>query len=157
MVYFLTTLSQLSFCTPPPHPMGFPVAQLAKNPPAMRETWVQSLGWEDPLEKGKATHSSILAWRIPWTVYSPWGCRVGHNWATFTFFSPAPWLISREMDQSITIWNFLLRSNKTKSKANIHFFFQLHCHVDIPDQMLRLELEMSIIFLKSLQKDTYLE
>ena len=43
------------------------VAQLVKNPPAMRETWVRSLGWEDPLEKGKATHSSILAWRIPWT------------------------------------------------------------------------------------------
>ena len=44
------------------------LAQLVKNPPAMRETWVQSLGWEDSLEKGKATHSSILAWRIPWTV-----------------------------------------------------------------------------------------
>ena len=44
------------------------VAQLVKNPPAMRETWVQSLGWEDPLEKGKDTHSSILTWRIPWTV-----------------------------------------------------------------------------------------
>ena len=44
------------------------VAQLVKNPPAMQETWVQSLGLEDPLEKGKATHSSILAWRIPWTV-----------------------------------------------------------------------------------------
>ena len=44
------------------------VAQLVKNPPAMRETWVQSLGWEDPLEKEKATHSSILAWRIPWTI-----------------------------------------------------------------------------------------
>ena len=41
------------------------VAQLVKNPPAMRETWVQSLGWEDPLEEGKATHFSILAWRIP--------------------------------------------------------------------------------------------
>ena len=41
------------------------VAQLVKNLPAMQETWVQSLGWEDPLEKGKATHSSILAWRIP--------------------------------------------------------------------------------------------
>ena len=40
------------------------VAQLVKKSPAMRETWVQSLGWEDPLEKGKATHSSILAWRI---------------------------------------------------------------------------------------------
>ena len=44
------------------------VAQLVKNPPAMWETWVPSLGWEDPLEKGKATHSSILSWRIPWTV-----------------------------------------------------------------------------------------
>ena len=43
------------------------VAQLAKNPPAVQENWVPSLGWEDPLEKGKATHSSILAWRIPWT------------------------------------------------------------------------------------------
>ena len=41
------------------------LAQPLKNPPAMRETWVQSLGWEDPLEKGKATHSNILAWRIP--------------------------------------------------------------------------------------------
>ena len=44
------------------------VAQLVKNLPVMQETWVQSLGWEDPLEKGKATHSSILAWRIPRTV-----------------------------------------------------------------------------------------
>ena len=44
------------------------IAQLVKNPPAMRETLVLSLVWEDPLEKGKATHSSILAWRIPWTV-----------------------------------------------------------------------------------------
>ena len=44
------------------------IAQLVKNLPAMQETWVQSLGWKDPLEKGKATHSSILAWRIPWTV-----------------------------------------------------------------------------------------
>ena len=44
------------------------VAQLVKNLPAILETWVQSLGWEDPLEKGKATHSSNLAWKIPWTV-----------------------------------------------------------------------------------------
>ena len=44
------------------------VAQLVKNPPAMMETWVQSLGWEASLEKGNATHYSILAWRIPWTV-----------------------------------------------------------------------------------------
>ena len=43
-------------------------AQLVKNPPAMQETWVQSLDWGDPLEKGKATYCSILAWRIPWAV-----------------------------------------------------------------------------------------
>ena len=59
------------------------VAQLVRNPPTMREIWVLSLGWEDPLEKGKATHSSILAWRSPWT---PWMAsqRVGHDWVTFT-------------------------------------------------------------------------
>ena len=55
------------------------VAQVVKNPPAMQETWVQSLGWEDPLEKGIATHSIFLAWRIPRTEepgrYSPWGCK----------------------------------------------------------------------------------
>ena len=41
--------------------------KMVESPPAMQETWVQSLGWEDPLEKGTATHSSFLAWRIPWT------------------------------------------------------------------------------------------
>ena len=46
------------------------VAQRVKNPPAVQETWVQCLGWQDTLEKQKATHSSILAWRIPWTVES---------------------------------------------------------------------------------------
>ena len=54
------------------------VAQLVKNPPATWETWVQSLGREDPLEKGKATHSSILAWRIQWTQ-SIGLQRVGHD------------------------------------------------------------------------------
>ena len=49
------------------------VAQLVKKSPAMKETWVQSLGWEDPLEKEKATHSSILAWRISW-LYLPCLC-----------------------------------------------------------------------------------
>ena len=44
------------------------VAQMVKNLPAMQETWVLSLGWKDPLEKGMATHSGILAWRIAWTL-----------------------------------------------------------------------------------------
>ena len=43
------------------------MAQMVKNPPAMLETWVRALGWEDPQEEGTATHSSIIAWRIPWT------------------------------------------------------------------------------------------
>ena len=63
---------------------AFQVAQTVKNPPAVQETWVQSLGWEDPLEKGTATHSSILAWRIAWTeepgrLQSRGSQRVGHN------------------------------------------------------------------------------
>ena len=53
-------VSELLTCSPL-------VAHMVKNLPAMLETWVRSLGWEDPLEKGKATHSNILAWRIPWT------------------------------------------------------------------------------------------
>ena len=60
------------------------VAQLVKNPPAKQETWVRSLDWEDPLEKGKVTHSSILAWRIPWTAESMGSQRVWHDWAIFT-------------------------------------------------------------------------
>ena len=65
------------------YPLQYPwaslVVQLVKNPPAMQEPWVQSLGWEDPLEKGKATHSSILAWRISWTIQSMESQRVGHD------------------------------------------------------------------------------
>ena len=63
---------------------GFLVAQLVKNLPAMQETWVLSLGQEDPLEKGMATHSSTLAWKIPWTeepgaLQSRGSLRVGHD------------------------------------------------------------------------------
>ena len=62
---------------------------MAKNLPAIRETWVQSLGWEDPLEEGMGTHSSILAWRIPWTeepggLQSIGSPRVRHDCVTHT-------------------------------------------------------------------------
>ena len=59
------------------------MTQMVKNPPEMSETWVQSLGWEDLPEKGTATHSGTLAWRIPWKKglagFSPWGRTVGHD------------------------------------------------------------------------------
>jgi len=66
---------EISLSLPSPVFLGFPGGSAGekstynvKNLPAMWETWVQSLGWEDSLEKERATHSSILAWRIPWTV-----------------------------------------------------------------------------------------
>ena len=55
------------------------IAQLVNNTPVIQETPVLFVGWEDPLEKGMAAHSSILAWRIPWTVQSTWLQRVGHD------------------------------------------------------------------------------
>ena len=72
-VYLLGFLScpidlYFCFCASTLLSLGFPCGSAGKEPPAMWETWVQSLGWEEPLEKGKATHSSILAWRIPWTL-----------------------------------------------------------------------------------------
>ena len=80
---------------PPGERIGYPlqyswaslVAETVKNPPAMWKTWVQSLGWEDPLEEGLATHSSILAWRIPWTegpggLQSVQSQNVRHDWVT---------------------------------------------------------------------------
>ena len=65
------------------------MAQMEKNLPAMQEIWVQSLGWEDPLEEGMATYSSILSWRIPWTekpggLQSTGPQRVRHDLATKT-------------------------------------------------------------------------
>ena len=68
------------------------VDQMVKILPAVQEIWVQSLGWEDPLEKGMTTPSAILAWRIPWTeepgrLQSMGSKRAGHNWTTFAFTS----------------------------------------------------------------------
>ena len=64
------------------------VAQLVKNPPAMWETWVRYLGWECPLEKGKAPHTSILVWRIPCTIQPMGSQRIGQDWVTFPFPFP---------------------------------------------------------------------
>ena len=72
---------------------GFPGGSVVKNPPAMQETRVQSLDWDNPLEKGMAIHSSILAWRIPWTedpcrLQSMGSQGVGHDWATnYTYYA----------------------------------------------------------------------
>ena len=85
------------------------MAQLVKNPSAMWEIQFQSLGWEDSLEKGKATDSSVLAWRITWTIQSMASQRVGHDWVTFTFtfywFSTGA--CSKVEEVQIFCWKFL--------------------------------------------------
>ena len=89
----------------------FPVAQMVKHLPTTQETWVQSLGWEGLLEKEVATHSTILAWKIPWTeepgrLQSMGLQRVGHDWATFTF------LLSRNELDTVKSVTFNKRSPK---------------------------------------------
>ena len=101
------------------------VAQMIKNLPAMQETWVQSLGWEDPLEKGMVTHSSIFAWKIPWTeesgqLQSTGSQRVGHNWVTNTQ-TPEPYMfrcygLSQYIEQSRRwVWLMILVNVNWKS------------------------------------------
>ena len=96
---------------------GFPGGQMVKNPPAMQETQVQSLGQEDPLEKGITTHSRILAWRIPWTeepngLQSMGSQRVRHDWATDTY-TQYSWF---------TMLCWFQVYNKVYTYTNIHCF-----------------------------------
>ena len=84
------------------------MTQMVKNLPTMQETWIRSQGWEDPLEKGIAIHSSILAWRIPWTeevgeLQSMESQRVRHDRApnTFTFHTVFSQII-KEMSETGT-------------------------------------------------------
>ena len=85
-----------------------PVAQLVKNPPAMWETWVRSLGWDDPLEKGTATHSSILAWRIPWTIWSVWLQKSRTGLSDFHFhFSYVFQALKQRLLQYLSVCSFM--------------------------------------------------
>ena len=87
LLWIKVILLLLSFNPPASFIWASLMSQMVKNLPAIWETWVLSVGWEDPLEKGPATRSSILAWRIPRTVKSMGSQRVRHGWVTFTFTS----------------------------------------------------------------------
>ena len=96
------------------------VAQMVKNLPAMWETWVRSLDQQDPLEKGMATYSSVLAWRIPWTeepggLQSMGSQRVGHDWATNTHTQ----LINTHTHTSV--WVFQISSLIKQKECNTTF------------------------------------
>ena len=94
---------------------AFLVAQLVKNPPAMQETAAQSLGWEDPLEKGKATHTSILARRIPWTVKSQTHLRDFH----FHFMSDKG--LTSKLYKELIQLNITKQSNLKTEDLSGHF------------------------------------
>ena len=103
------------------------VAQTVKNLLAMQETQVWSLGWEDPMEKEMATHSSILSWRIPWTeepggLQSMGSQRVGHDWATKTFTCTS----FRALAYTVSLYVFNL--NWQLTLANLEIF---HSNSDI--------------------------
>ena len=124
-------------------------AQMVKTLPAVQETWVWSLSQEDPLEKGRATYSSMLAWKIPWTWslvgYSPWDCkRARHDWVTFSFTK----LIHFIMHQKLTIlWSnyipikkFFFRERNTVASIWFHvacgkFLLQWQSWVVVIDHM----------------------
>ena len=98
------------------------VTQTLKNPPAMWETWIWSLGWEDPLEKGTATHSSILAWRISWTeepgrLPSTGSQRIRHYWVTFTFTFFLSHLKGEKMFQNHPLFTSANRKENWMRKA----------------------------------------
>ena len=93
-VYIMVLWSIVFICLPTFMPVAQRLKQRLRGLPPMQETWVRSLGWEDPLEKEMVTHSSILAWRIPWMeepggrLQSMGSPRVGHDWATSLHFMP---------------------------------------------------------------------
>ena len=106
------------------------VAQLVKNLPAVQGTRVQSLGWEDSLEKEMATHSSILAWKISWTeepggLQSTGSQRVGHNWATNThtyiFILFFKYLLKHSW--CVIVWYFQIYSKVTQLYIQINFYY----------------------------------
>ena len=87
------------------------MAQLVNNSPAMSEAWVCFLGYEDPLEKGRATHCNIPAWRIPWTVLFMGSEKVGHDRATFS-----SQIYIRERNLSVPLKKVIKQQRKKKKK-----------------------------------------
>ena len=109
------------------------VAQMVKNLPAMQETWVQTLGREDPLEKEMATYSSILPWRIPWTeepgrLQSMGSQRVGHNWVTNTHsrVSVCTHTHTQAYSKDHHVWVGLLRNVRRGTSPSMIFYKHDH-------------------------------
>ena len=109
---------------------------MVKNPHVMRETWVRSIGWEDPQEKGTATYSSSLAWRIPWTeefgrLQSMGSQKVGHDWATFTFtFNTKVCLHTIERKWTLGFISFLSDSGMLSPSSFLSVYLSISTYAD---------------------------
>ena len=114
LTHCISTVLRIAYYVDSWWPRASLVTQQVKNLPAMLETWVRSLGWEDPLEKGKATHSSVLAWRIPCIVWSKGWQRVGPDWVNFTF--------TFMMAKEISVFISTLRKSKSVSRFSYKVF-----------------------------------
>ena len=114
----LQTLSESKFLFLLEYPQGFPGAQTVKNLPTMRETWVRPLGWEDPLEEKMATHSSILAWRIPWAE------EPGGSWGRIELNTTERLTLSQIRPRSVQslgrVWLFATPWTAARSKYGPH-------------------------------------
>ena len=140
------------------------MAQLANNLPEMCETWIQSLGWEEPLEKGRATHSSILAWRISWTVQSMGSQRhqlsdfhfTPHYFAeglysqSYRFSSSHVWMENWTIKKAecqrtdafeLWCWRRLLRVPWTTRRSNQSFLKEINPKYSLEGLMLKLKLQ----------------
>ena len=107
------------------------LAQTVKNLPAILETWVWSMGWEDPLEKRMATHSSILAWRIPWTeesggLQSMGSQRDRHSWVTDTFIFHFTENLLMLSFSDFLLTSLVIHNRKHTTFKNNNFIF--HCN-----------------------------
>ena len=102
---------------------AFPVDQLVKNSPAKQETLVQFLDWEDPLEEGTATHSSILAWRIPWTE-EPGGHWFAKIWTRLKQLSTHTMIFQASKFHLQSGWAFTVVKNDVKTgQIHVSFYF----------------------------------
>ena len=117
------------------------VAQLVKNPPVMQDTWVRSLGWEDPLEKGESTHSSILAWRIPWTIVH--GVTKSQTRLSDLLHIVTPWNAARQASLSLAISQICVvhvYNKVTKSFLNWWLMFNFYLFI-----LIRLTRTLSVL------------
>ena len=121
------------------------VAQMVKHLPTVRETWVRSLGWEDPLEKEVATHSSTLAWKIPWTEErSRLQSRVAKSWTRLSDFTSSLQTMVEVMKIMVTscfelwCWRRLLRVPWTARRSNQSILKEIHSEYSLEGLMLKL-------------------